>query len=85
MLLLNAHTPCDDVNNDNEFKDILAEMQSHMVNHDNVDFVAFGGDLNTDISRDRSLHTVKFFLGIESLIKIEEPPAALSPLPPILW
>ena len=58
MLLLNAHTPCDDVNNDNEFKDILAEMQSHMVNHDNVDFVAFGGDLNTDISRDRSLHSV---------------------------
>ncbi|ELU17989.1 hypothetical protein CAPTEDRAFT_190211 [Capitella teleta] len=53
FILINAYMPCDSHNivlND-EYKEILNDVESVIVLHHEIDHVIIGGDLNTDISR----------------------------------
>ncbi|ELU02058.1 hypothetical protein CAPTEDRAFT_218117 [Capitella teleta] len=59
FILINAYMPCDSHNivlND-EYKEILNDVESVIVLHHEIDHVIIGGDLNTDISRVRSVHS----------------------------
>jgi hypothetical protein len=59
FILINAYMPCDSHNivlND-EYKEILNDVESVIVLHHEIDHVIIGGDLNTDISRMRSVHS----------------------------
>lgn len=60
LLLFNAYMPCDTVNDTNNvdaFKDVLNEVTLLTLTHSDIEHVVFGGDLNTDLSRQASLHT----------------------------
>ncbi|ELU18135.1 hypothetical protein CAPTEDRAFT_190376 [Capitella teleta] len=59
FILINAYMPCDSQNvvlND-EYKEMLYDVESVIVLHHEIDHVIIGGDLNTDISRVGSVHS----------------------------
>ena len=60
FLVFNVYMPCDirsDVDNIDTFKDVLQEIDIICTTYSDVNYIVFGGDLNTDLRRVRSPHT----------------------------
>ena len=60
---------CDmnNVENLNDYEDILGEISTICFHHD-AEYMCIGGDMNTDLSRERSWHTgaLKHFVDYEN-------------------
>ena len=56
-MLYSIYMPCDSYTSiDVEYDEVLRELQSLQLKYNHM-YVIFGGDLNTDLSRDISKHT----------------------------
>ncbi len=57
ILLINVYMPCDQNQYDAEYDDVLYDINM-LIHNQSIDHILIGGDLNTDISRQMSAHTV---------------------------
>ena len=59
FLFINVYMPCDlNVHSTTIlYQDVLHDIDSCISNHDDIEYVIIGGDLNTDVTRLRSNHT----------------------------
>lgn len=60
FLLCNLYMPCDSshISDHDVYREVLTEIESIFDQHYDVDYVILGGDLNTDLSRVQSVHSV---------------------------
>ena len=60
FLLCNLYMPCDSshISDHDVYREVLTEIESLFDQHCDVDYVILGGDLNTDLSRVQSVHSV---------------------------
>jgi len=60
LIVCNVYMPCDLMNTSEDviYREILNEIESVINSHHDVDYVLIGGDMNTDVSRTRSGHSL---------------------------